>query len=190
MTIIAAVRKNGRAAIAADTQHNLDHTIIAAANRRHPDKIERIGDAFIGTVGNSSHALVLRSIAARHPDLMDFSSEDAIFETLLAMHPILKDDYYLSPQEGEKQEYESNHLDGLIVSPGGIFSFLSFREVTEHTRFWATGSGETFALGALEATYDTIDDPRALAELAVRVACAFDDGCGLPLTSHALDLED
>jgi ATP-dependent protease HslVU (ClpYQ) peptidase subunit len=190
MTIIVAVRKENSLAIAADSQANQGQLIDPGEMRRDSSKIQEIAGAYIGLVGSPAHDLVLRSLAASKPKLFNFDSADAIFETFRKIHPLLREEYYLVTTEGkdEEQEYESNHLTGLVMSRGGIFSFFSFREVSEHSFFWAAGSGMEYALGSLEATYKSRRSPKSLAETAVAAACKFDSGCGLPLNSYELEL--
>ena len=55
--------------------------------------------------------------------------------------------------------------------------------------FDASASVARSALGALETAYRAKREPKAIAELAVRVACKFDNHCGLPLESHTVDIE-
>jgi ATP-dependent HslUV protease, peptidase subunit HslV len=88
------------------------------------------------------------------------------------------------------QEYESSQMSGLIVSKAGIFSFSSYREVTEYNSFWAAGSGVEYGLGALEATYQSEQSAKLIAETAVRAACKFDTSSGLPVVSYELELEE
>ena len=189
MTVIVAVRKGRTAAIAADTMSSQGTLKVPGDMKAEPRKIHRVGSAYIGLTGSSAHHHVFRSIVGRYPELLDFTTADTIFESFRAIQGILKDDYYLLTDEDDAhQEYESNQLFGLICSPGGIFSFQSYREVTEFETFWASGTGTDVALGALHVAYPTRQGARAVAEAAVRAACLFDKDCGLPLESHSLRL--
>jgi ATP-dependent HslUV protease, peptidase subunit HslV len=96
----------------------------------------------------------------------------------------------LSTKEDDKdQEYESSQLSGLVVSKAGIFSFSSYRDVSEYNCFWAAGSGMDFGLGAMEAIYESEQSAKAIAETAVRAACKFESSCSLPLESYELQLK-
>ncbi len=107
----------------------------------------------------------------------------------MKIHTILKEKYFINTSEGNDNEtYESSQIDALVANPNGIFGMYSWREVYEFEKFWALGSGKDYALGALFANYDLLDEPELIAETAVQSACEFDDGCGLPLTTHSMQL--
>lgn len=182
MSVVVAVRSGDRAVIAADTQYSRGNTLLPGEMSRSPSKLHAIGNAYIGIIGSSAHHNVVRSLLKRHPDVFDFTSADALFESLRTLQPILRDEYYLlAAEDDQDQEYESNQLHGLAVSPSGVFSFQSYREVSELDPFWAIGTGDEYALGALNAVYVDGKDPRQIAEAAVRAACRFDMSSGLPL---------
>ncbi|NEQ52378.1 MAG: hypothetical protein F6K11_19925 [Leptolyngbya sp. SIO3F4] len=69
----------------------------------------------------------------------------------------------------------------LIANPSGIFSINGYREIVEYTKFWAIGSGDSFALGALENLYDQDLSATQIAEKAALTATKFDPGCALPI---------
>ena len=71
----------------------------------------------------------------------------------------------------------------------GIFGVYSYREVFEFDRFWAIGSGRTYALGAMFTAYDKARSARELAEAGVRAGCEFDKNSALPLKAHTLKLK-
>jgi ATP-dependent protease HslVU (ClpYQ) peptidase subunit len=189
MSTIVAVRKERSIAIAGDSQTGIGDLVLPGSMRLYPRKIHNIAGAYIGIVGSTAHHSVLRSLANSQPDMFNFQSADAVFETLRAIYPLLRDEYYLLAKEDHQdQEYESSQMDGLIISKAGLFSFESYREVSEFNSFWATGSGREYALGALDAIYETAQSAKAIAEIAVRAACKFDSGSGLPLESFDLEL--
>ncbi|MBX3607755.1 MAG: hypothetical protein KF788_20950 [Piscinibacter sp.] len=190
MTVIVALRKGHSAVIASDRQISHGEISVPGAIIRYPNKILAIDGAYIGLAGNIAHQSVLRSLIATHPELFDLSSAAGIFETFRRIHPLLRSEYHLlSKANDEAQEYESNHMEGLVISPGGVFSFLGYREVTEYGTYWAAGSGSSFALGALDALYAQRRSARAVAEAAVATACKFDTACGPPIESYEITLQ-
>ena len=190
MTVITAVRKNNFVAIAADSQTNQGRMVIPGQIRISPQKIHKVAGAYIGVCGSTAHHSVLRSLIRNHQELFCFDGTDAVFETFRSLHPILREDYYLETDEDDSdQEYESNQMSGLIASPSGIFSFFSYREITEYETFWAAGSGDEFAIGAMEAVYKSRKSAKAIAEIGVQAACKFDNSCGLPLESYEIEIE-
>ena len=68
MPTIVAVRKNGYAAIAADTLTTFGNTRLHASQDASHDKILRIGDSYVGVCGSAAHHLVLSSLLAKTPD--------------------------------------------------------------------------------------------------------------------------
>lgn len=188
MSTIVVVRKGGRAAIAADTSSTLGSTRTHSKYVTNSDKIIRFADSYLGVVGSAAHAQVLGSLMRKHPKKLSFGGVEAIFESYLRIHPILKDEYFVRPFEEDDDEYESSQIEALVANPHGIFGMFSWREVDEYTRFWAIGSGRQYALGAMFAAYERLDDPEEIARIGVEAGCEFDDGSGGPLTSYAVAL--
>ena len=189
MSIIVVVKKAGKVVIAADTNYSFGNANVKSAYLSNRTKIHQFNDSLIGTVGATAHENVLEHLFEKHKTKISFNSAKEIFSTFLYLHPILKDEYFLNTSEGDDDdEYQSSQIDGLIANPNGIFGIYSWREVYEFEKFWALGSGRDYALGALFSVYDIFDEPEQIAETAVKAACEFDDGCGLPLTIHTLEL--
>jgi ATP-dependent protease HslVU (ClpYQ) peptidase subunit len=67
---------------------------------------------------------------------------------------VLKEEAFLNPKEEDDDPYESSQMTVMIANPSGIFAVYSMREVFEFDRFWAIGSGRSFALGAMYAQYE------------------------------------
>ncbi|MDQ4122319.1 MAG: MFS transporter [Acidobacteriota bacterium] len=190
MSIVVVVKKGGKAVIAADSLYSHGSTIIKAEYLANRTKIHKFGESLVGVVGATAHESVLNHLFEKHKSKLSFSSEKNIFQTYLRMHPILKEEYFLNTSEGnEGDEYESSQIDALIANPNGIFGIYTWREVYEFEKFWALGSGRDYALGSLFSVYDSIDEPEKIAEIAVKAACEFDDGCGLPLTLHSVIID-
>ena len=82
---------------------------------------------------------------------LKLGSRDEVFETFLKLHPKLKEQFFLNTKEEESDPYESSQFTVLIANAAGIFGVYSYREVFEFDRFWAIGSGRSFALGAMYA---------------------------------------
>lgn len=188
MSTIVVVKKNGRVAIAADTFSTLGSTKCDGKYIANNEKIVRFGDSYLGIVGPSAHGQVMESLMRKHPKKLSFSGVSDIFETYLRIHPILKSEFYLKTDEEEDDEYESSQIEALIANPFGIFGMFSWRDVDEYTRFWAIGSGQEYALGAMYAAYEQLDDPEEVARIGVAAGCEFDDGSGAPCTSYSVPL--
>jgi ATP-dependent HslUV protease, peptidase subunit HslV len=188
MSTIVVVRKNNKVAIAADTLSTIGSTKSDSKYVANSEKIIRFGDSYIGIIGTSAHGQVLESLIKKYPKKISFNGVSDIFETYLRIHPILKEEFYLKTEEEDDDEYESSQIDAFIANPYGIFGMFSWRDVDEYNRFWAIGSGQNYALGAMYAVYDRIDDPEEIAKIGVYAGCEFDDGSGMPCTSHSITL--
>jgi len=182
------VRKGRRAAIAADTLTSLGDQGLAASYKVVPEKVFRLGDSFVAMTGNPVNRLVLESIVARDGTVPALSGRREIFEWLRGMHSSLKEDYFVNTKEGEKDTYESMQMNFLLANSHGIFGVHSDRDVYEYSRFWATGSGGEYALGAMAAVYEREQDAGRIAEIGVVCATEFDRSSAEPITVFTLDL--
>lgn len=188
MSTIIVVKKSGKVAIAADTISIYGDMKVPARHLKNRSKIHKCGSSYIGVVGSAANSNVLASIIDKYGRRLSFRSVKDIFETYRKLHPILKDEYYINVSESDHDEYESSQIDGLIANPYGIFGIYTWREVYEYDRFWAIGSGSEFALGAMYAAYDQVDDVEEIARLGIEASCEFDSGSGLPYTLHSARL--
>jgi ATP-dependent HslUV protease subunit HslV len=189
MTTITVVRKNGQVAIAADALVTFGDTRLAHGYEAN-DKVFRIGDSWIGMAGTTAHFPVLRkALGTLSTAELQLGSRDAVFETFLKLHPKLKEQFFLNTKEEDSDPYESSQFTVLIANGSGIYGVYSYREVFEFDRFWAIGSGRSFALGAMFAAYETMKTPREIAELGVRAGCEFDKNSAGPIKAHTLKLK-
>lgn len=189
MSIVVVVRKNGVACIASDTLTMFGDQLEAAKYHVEADKIYPLGKAFVGSVGDAAHDLVLQSLFAGMRQPPAFRDRLEIFEWLRKQHRRLKDHYYLQASSGEDQDpYEPSHLTLLIASPFGIFGVYVLREVYEYTRFAAIGSGERYALGAMYSVYDRLESAEEIARAGVEAAIEFNSECGAPIHVHTVNL--
>ena len=186
MSTITVALKGDHVAIAADALTTFDDTRLPPRNDAAPEKTFAVGDAHVGIVGYTAHFLVIQDALERFED-RDLGSRQGIFETFRALHPVLKDEYFLLPDSGQDGDpYESTQVSLLVAAPTGIFGVYDMREVHEYTRFWAMGSGAAFALGAMHAAYDGDLGAEALARLGVEAGCEFDRSSAPPVRSHAI----
>ena len=188
MSIIVAVRKGDMAVIGADTAESEDDLVISAEYIVNHSKLLRTGDSVLGLAGWSATQHIIESVVRSEKVELKLGSGVEIFETARKLHEVMKNDYFMDPQEEKEQPVESSQISALIVNPAGIFELESYRSVAQYTRFWAIGSGKRLAIGAMHAAYNLLDDPRAIAEAGMRAACQFDDGCALPLEMISVPL--
>jgi len=190
MSTLTIVQKDGIAALAADQMTTRGSCKCPAEHKSFPSKIVRVGESWIGAAGSVAHIRVLRSLARYHADQFDLCSVDSIFETFRRLHRLLINDYYLlTKEDDDEQPYQSSHLSLLIANSTGIYEVEGYREVTQYERFWATGSGYDFAVGAMAALYDERDlSAREIAQRGVESGCRFDRGSGPPVEAYVVPL--
>ncbi|MFT7676781.1 MAG: ATP-dependent HslUV protease subunit HslV [Planctomycetota bacterium] len=193
MTTVVLVTKNGRACLAADTLARYGESKEPAKLIANHDKIVSVGDhttgdVFMAPTGPASGQLVLRSYFSDQEVLRKFGSDLEIFETVLELHKGLKADYGLNPKEDETDPFESIQMELAVCCPAGIFGVYPLRSVQHYTRYYAFGSGSTYALGALHALWERYSEPEDLARAAIEAAAAYDDGTALPITIKSVHL--
>ncbi len=188
MSTIVAVKKNGKACIAADTLTTFGDVKQSSEFDDTHDKIYKHEDNYFGIVGSAAHHIVIQSLLAKHGEDLEFKTQLDIFESFRKLHPILKDEYFLNPKDEEDDPYESSRIDTLLINPHGIFAVYALREVFEYSRFWAVGSGGDIALGAMYAAYEQLDSAEDIAKIGVEAGATFNNATALPLTSYTIDL--
>jgi len=185
VSTVTVVKKNGHVAIAADTLSSFGSRKLSAVHNKRASKIVRLGASLVGLTGAAANLRVLEH-AFREAEAPAFDSAAGIFDVALKLQERLKHEYGMNVRVA--QPYESTEMTLLIANQHGIFGIYSMREVVEHERFWAAGSGGDYALGAMHALYETAADAVSVAEAGVRAAVEFDDGTGAPVESHLIRL--
>jgi ATP-dependent protease HslVU (ClpYQ) peptidase subunit len=184
---MTVVRKGNKIAIAADSQSTFGDTRMTSVDDAAWNKIFYSHNTYFTISGSAAHDLVLQSLLAKMPAL-DFSSRAKIFESFRLLHPHLKEEFYLRTEEDEEDPYESSQMVMLLANAHGIFSVFSLREVYEYQRFWAIGSGESYAMGAMHAIYDAPEiEAESIAKTGVAAGCHFDIHSAMPLTSYSIE---
>jgi len=191
MTTIAVVRKNGYAAIAADTLTKWGSGKESAAYIANNTKIVKVGDGYLAGSGTATFKLIMRDYFAQRGAPARFDTTINIFKSWQAFHAVLKERYYLVTVGEKDDTIESSKFDVLIANPHGIFGVGAHRTVQEYRKFYAIGTGTDLALGAMYASYDNARlSAEQLARLAVTAAAEFDDATGLPVISHSVKLKN
>ncbi|HVF09293.1 MAG TPA: hypothetical protein VNA16_00730 [Abditibacteriaceae bacterium] len=189
MTTIAVVRKNGVAAIAADSLTTSGWVKESAEYVVNHHKIMPVGNSYLGLSGPASARLILENYFGGADVEARFDSVGHIFETWRRLHSALKEAYFLRPIEDDDDDFESSRISVAIANPYGIFGVSSDRSVQEYTKFYACGSGYYFAMGAMFSVYD---DPARSAEeiarLGIQAAIEFSRGSAAPILSHSITL--
>ena len=188
MSTIVVARKGRMACIAADTlttfgDIRLDHSL-----DKHHSKIQTFGKTHMGIVGSAAHTLVAERAFNDKEVKADFSTRDSTFDTLIRLHPILKERFFLNSKDADEDPYETSQIDSVFINSNGIFAMFSLREVYEYTRFWAVGSGSYYALGAMHAVYDRYKSAKDIARAGAEAGATFDTSSQLPLSMKTVKL--
>lgn len=194
MSTVVVAKKAGKVCIAADSLTSFGDLMLSSYYDCAHDKILHHDNSYIGIVGSAAHQLVLESVFANTKENdekleIDFSSRLTIFESFRALHPVLKEKYFLNAKDEDDDPYESTQIDALIANPFGLFGVHSLREVTEYKKFWAIGSGAEYALGAMFAVYENAETAEEVAHIGVAAGAEFNNASSMPLSSYVIDLQ-
>jgi ATP-dependent HslUV protease, peptidase subunit HslV len=188
MSTIVVAQKNGVACIGADTLSSLGSLRQKAEHLVNKTKVTKIGDTFIGLTGTSASLVVWNSYFANPERPRDFSSCQAIFETLRYAHHVLKVEYFMSAGPDKDDEYETTQFYGLAANPQGIFAIYSYRSAQQFTRFWSAGSGRDYALGAMQSVYDKAKTAEEIVRAGLEASAEFDSSTSGPFEIFNLPL--
>ena len=128
-------------------------------------------------------------MAALPKEQLRFGSRDEVYDTFLKLHPMLKETFFLQTKEDDNDPYESSQFTVVIANASGIFGLYSYREVFEFKEFWGIGSGRSFALGAMHATWDKAKTAREVALAGINAGCEFDKNSAGPVDVFTLKLK-
>lgn len=176
------------ACIAADTLTTFGDIRLGAQLDRHHNKIQTFGKTHMGIVGSAAHTLVAERAFNDKEVKADFSTRDNAFDTLIRLHPVLKERFFLNSKDAEDDPYETSQIDSVFINKNGIFALYSLREVYEYERYWAVGSGSSYALGAMHAVYDKYKSAKDIAKAGAEAGAEFDTSSHLPITIQTVKL--
>ncbi|NML85354.1 MFS transporter, partial [Polaromonas sp.] len=148
------------------------------------------GTSYVGMAGTVAHFPVLRKAMAALPkELLKLDTKDEVFDTFVKLHPLLKETFFLQTKEDDNDPYESSQFTVVIANASGIYGLYSYREVFEFNEFWGIGSGRSFALGAMHASWDKAKTAREVALAGMNAGCEFDKNSGGPIDVFTLKLK-
>jgi len=190
MSIVVVVKKGKEVAIASDSLTSSGQKKFSAKYKKNSRKFFKYENTFIGSVGNAMSKIMLNHALQNSEKKFDFDSLENIYSSMLEIHKLLKKEYFLVPTSKEEQTVEATKLHLLLANSSGIYKISSDRNITELSRFWAIGSGGTFALGAMHQAYDNKKySALDIAKIGVEAACEFDKSCALPMDFKKIKLK-
>ena len=179
MSIVAAIRRNGKITIGADSLALFGEGMTIPESNARAEKITPFGEAVLGGTGWA----VYDDILTHHLQKSDpptLSSRASIYSFFLEFWKALRESYSLVNEQAATKETPFGDLDAtfLIASPGGLFNISSDLGVTEFSQFHAIGSGSEYALGAMHALWNSNLDNETMVLAACNAAIAMDSSCG------------
>jgi ATP-dependent HslUV protease, peptidase subunit HslV len=177
MTVVVAVRKDGRTVLAADSLVNF-------GGQRYPPencethKILRVGSSLFAWAGWSLYAEMLRAFLLEHP-APKLSGEVEVFRFFVDFWRSSRENFAMI-RDATNSNSPFADLDSvfLIANRHGIFRVAANMDVTRFEQYAAVGSGAEYALGALRVLYDAELDAAQLARRAVEIGIDFNIYCG------------
>jgi len=189
VSTIVVARKGATACIAADTLTTFGEIRLGAELDPNHSKIQSFGKTHMGIVGAAAHTLVAERAFRDKNVKADFSTRDSTFDTLVRLHPVLKERYFLNAKDSEEEPYETSQIDAVFINSTGIFGLYSLREVYEYSRYWAVGSGACYALGAMHAVFDRAKSAKEIALAGAAAGAEFDTSSHTPLNFKTVKLK-
>lgn len=188
MTILVAVKKNGRVYLGADriTTFGNEYT----TELLNGTKIIKLKHAYLATSGYTLMDNVIEHLHSVNHKMMEntFKNRSEVFQFFLELYAELKKAYTLV--DTGKDTYAGIYNIFFIVTPTSIYGIANNMSVHEYPQYATKGAGSDYSLGSLYATYDTIDDGYELVRTALEAACHFSLYCREPLDIIEVKAED
>lgn len=188
MSIIVAVRRNGRITMAADTLALFGEGMTVPEYNARACKIIRVGDAVVGGTGWAVYDDILdHYLSGGEPPALD--SRRAIYAFFVDFWRALKENYALVNEQAASKDTPFGDLDAtfLVAGSGGLFQVSSDMGVTEFKAYHAIGSGAEYALGVMHALRDRERDDESLVQAACWAAMEMDAHCGGSIDTRTVD---
>lgn len=179
MTILVAVKKNGRVFLGADRITTFGQEYFT--DLVNGGKIIKLKHAYLATSGYTLLDNVLEHLHLNNHKVMDnkFANRADVFQFFLELYTELKKQYTLT--DTGKDTYAGIYNVFLVVTDKAIYGISNNMTVTEYPSYVAKGAGSDYSLGCMYALYDAVDDGRELARMALEAACHFCIYCREPL---------
>lgn len=179
MTILVAVKKNGRVFMGADRITTFGNEY--ATDLVNCSKIIKLKNAYLGTSGYTLLDNVIEHLYNTENPIMQnpFKTRADAFTFFLSFYAELKKNYTLV--DTGKDTYANFYNVFLLVTPTSIYGVSNNLSVHEYERFAAKGAGSDYSQGCLYGLYDLIDDGAELARLGLEAACHFSIYCREPI---------
>ncbi len=179
MTILVAVKKNGKVFLGSDRITTFGNEYVTDLVRG--SKIIKLKHAYLATSGYSLLDNIIEHLYRSNHKMMENGFEDRskVFSFFLELYNELKKSYTLV--EPGKDTFASMYNVFLVVTPTNIYGVSTNLSVSEYPRFAARGAGSDYSVGCLYGLYDVLEDGFQLTRMALEAACHFNVYCKEPL---------
>jgi len=179
MTILVAVKKNGKIFLGADRMTTSGSEY--STDLVNGSKIIKLKHAYLATSGYTLLDNVVEHLFDKRHKMMEntFKNRAEVFQFFLEFFAELKKSYTLV--DHGKETYAGLYNVFLLVTPQSIYGVSANLSVHEFERFAAKGAGADYSLGCLYGIYDLMDDAQELTRLGLEAACHFSIYCKEPL---------
>lgn len=179
MTILVAVKKNGRVWMGADriTTFGSEYS----TDLVNASKIIKLKHAYLATSGYTLLDNVIEHLYEHNHKMMEsnFENRAQVFQFFLELYGEMKKTYTLV--DTGKETYAGIYNVFLLVTPTSIFGISNNLSVHEYDKFAAKGAGSDYSQGTLYALYELMDDGKELCRIALEAACHFSIYCKEPI---------
>lgn len=179
MTILVAVKKNGKVYLGSDRITTFGNEYVTDLVRG--SKIIKLKHAYLATSGYSLLDNIIEHLYRNNHKMMEnsFADRSHVFSFFLELYNELKKSFTLV--EPGKDTFASMYNVFLVVTPTSIYGVSTNLSVSEYPRFAARGAGSDYSVGCLYGLYDVLDDGLELTRVALEAACHFNVYCKEPL---------
>jgi ATP-dependent protease HslVU (ClpYQ) peptidase subunit len=188
MTILVAVKKNGRVFLGADriTTFGNEYT----TDLVNGSKIMKLKHAYLATSGYTLLDNVIEHLFNQNHKMMEneFKNRSHVFTFFLELYNELKKSYTLI--DAGKDTYASMYNVFLVVTPTNIYGISNNLAVHEYEKFAAKGAGSDYSQGCLYGIYELLEDGFEITRVSLEAACHFSIYCKEPIDVLEVKLSD
>lgn len=179
MTILVAVKKNGRVYLGADRITTFGNEY--STDLVNGSKIIKLKNAYLATSGYTLLDNVIEHLFSQNHKMVEneFKTRANVFSFFLELYTELRKSYTLI--DAGKDTYANMYNVFLVVTPTSIYGVSNNLAVHEYERYATKGAGSDYSQGCLYGIYDLLDDGFEITRIALEAACHFSIYCKEPI---------
>lgn len=178
MSVIIAVRKNNKIAMAADSLISVGDNIGVSGG---PPKIVLKDNIMIGHCGTCGYSVLFTDI------IFDFLKSQKNCENLCSNWA----SYCIENKNSNLDKIKNESIPSLVFYNNHFYELHPSGSCFEpYDDFWAVGSGKELALGAAYSIFNKYKDSLSIAKIAIEAANKFCNSCEGPVISKTLNIKE